>query len=77
MVPHMKPKTPRAGHSEEYAEFPPSFVDARALGKIYRVSSRCILNWAKDGTIPVAFKVGRVIRFNPEAVEHALIHKSK
>ena len=30
------------------------------------VSERCVLKWAKNGTLSPAYQVGRVIRFSPD-----------
>jgi len=42
------------------------------LGEIYKVSSDSILRWHKSGLIPSEVSVGRIIRFDREAVADAL-----
>ena len=52
---------------------PPPLVDASTLARRYMVTSKTVRNWARDGRIPTALAVGRVIRFDADAVEKALL----
>jgi len=47
-------------------------LTADDLAKIFNVSSRTILNWYYDGIIPARIRVGKVIRFELDAVMTAL-----
>ena len=47
-------------------------VDAETIAKPLGLTGRTIRNWAKSKRIPIALKVGKVIRFDPEAVARAL-----
>lgn len=42
------------------------------LAKALRVSPSVVSRWAKDGTITPAFKVGKVIRYDLDAVKSEL-----
>jgi excisionase family DNA binding protein len=45
---------------------------AEEIAKPINVTSRTILAWAAAGTIPVALRQGRIVRFSPSAVARAL-----
>jgi len=45
---------------------------ARELAGRYGLTPRTVLKWASAGLIPVAVKVGSVVRFDPDAVADAL-----
>lgn len=50
----------------------PDLSTPAQMGEALQVTSHTILNWARSGKIPVAFQLGRVVRFNPAAVAAAL-----
>lgn len=50
----------------------PTLVTARQLARPLQVSDRLIHMWAEKGTIPVALRAGKIVRFDPEAVASAL-----
>jgi len=45
---------------------------ARELAGRYGLTSRTVVKWANAGLIPVAVKLGSVVRFDPDAVADAL-----
>lgn len=45
---------------------------AKEVAERYGVAHRTVLKWAKEGTVPVALRVGGVLRFDPDAVADAL-----
>jgi excisionase family DNA binding protein len=45
---------------------------AKEVAARYGVAPRTVLKWAKNGTIPVAIRIGSVLRFDPDAVADAL-----
>jgi hypothetical protein len=36
------------------------------VAKREQISERCVLQWAKNGTLTPAYQVGRVVRFSPD-----------
>lgn len=50
----------------------PSLATAAQIAAPLQVTSRTITAWAADGTVPVAFRRGKVLRFSPPAVAAAL-----
>ncbi len=54
--------------STSYVSFPWKHQD---VAKAYSVSTRTVANWCSGRRIPY-LKVGRSVRFNPEAVSQAL-----
>lgn len=51
---------------------PTAYQSASQLGERYGVSRRTVIGWYHDGIIPAAIHVGRVLRFDPSAVDQAL-----
>ncbi len=51
-------------------------VPAAEVGKYFNVSARTILNWAYEKKIPVAVRMGRVVRFNLDDVRRQIEGKS-
>ncbi len=47
-------------------------VAAPVLARKFGVSTPTIRDWAARGVIPVAVRVGRVLRFDPDAVTRAV-----
>lgn len=68
-----KPAATEPSKTVELWSLPP-LSTAEQIGDALQCSSRTILNWSKGPTpkIPVAFQVGKVIRFDPRQVALAL-----
>lgn len=50
----------------------------KEIGVLVKTTAQTVLNWYHAGVIPAAFAVGRTIRFDRNAVIHALAeHTSK
>ena len=69
--------TESTAEAAERAEAPrarkvPHLVTAKELAEFYKVSAPTISTWHREGVIPAAVHVGRVIRFDPEDVADAL-----
>ena len=47
-------------------------VTAEELAAYLKVDPHTVLNWAKAGIIPEAFRVGRTVRFSLSAVKSCL-----
>jgi excisionase family DNA binding protein len=47
-------------------------VTAEELAAVLKVDPHTVLNWAKAGIIPEAFRVGRTVRFSLDAVNASL-----
>lgn len=47
------------------------------IAKKYNVTTRTVLNWAEGKVIPTEIRVGRIIRFDEDAVDKALKDRSK
>ena len=45
---------------------------AEEIAAYFKVDPKTILNWAKDGSIPEALRIGRVVRFNLADVKSSL-----
>jgi excisionase family DNA binding protein len=45
---------------------------AEEMAAFLKVDPKTVLNWAKDGVIPEAFRVGRTVRFSMDAVKTSL-----
>ncbi|MEK0448527.1 MAG: Helix-turn-helix domain [Verrucomicrobiota bacterium] len=52
-----------------------TFHDKKAMATRYRVSTRTITNWVRDGILP-AIKIGNILRFDPDSCDIALKRKS-
>ena len=50
----------------------PFLATARQIAGVLQVSTRTVHLWAEAGTIPVALRQGKVVRFHPPAVAKAL-----
>jgi excisionase family DNA binding protein len=50
----------------------PDLATPAQLAEALQVTSHTILNWERSGKIRAAFRLGRVVRFNPMAVAEAL-----
>lgn len=50
----------------------PSLATATQIARVLQVSARTIHLWAEAGTVPVALRQGKVVRFHPPAVAEAL-----
>ena len=50
----------------------PNLSTAEEIAKPLNITSRTVLAWAAAGTIPVALRQGRIVRFSPSAVAKAL-----
>jgi len=50
----------------------PALATAAQLARVLQVSARTVHLWADAGTIPVALRQGRVVRFHPPAVAMSL-----
>lgn len=72
----MSERTP-SKQTAETGFTPRQLVDAETLAKYYRVTSKTIRNWSRDGKIPTVISVGRVIRFDPAEVDRALTQKKQ
>ncbi|MEO8613873.1 MAG: hypothetical protein ABI600_01930 [Luteolibacter sp.] len=62
----------RESGSAEPAFVLPSLSTAEQIARVLQVTSRAVHAWAAAGTVPVAFRQGRIVRFNPLAVAKAL-----
>ena len=51
---------------------PEDIVTAEELAAVLKVDPHTVLNWAKAGIIPEAFRVGRTVRFSRDAVKASL-----
>lgn len=61
--------TPPSLPSDSPAE---DIVTAEELAAVLKVDPHTVLNWAKAGIIPEAFRVGRTVRFSLDAVNASL-----
>ena len=50
----------------------PELATAEEIAAPLKVTARTIHSWASAGTIPVALRQGRIVRFSPPAVAKAL-----
>lgn len=50
----------------------PSLATAEQIAHVLQVSARTIHLWAAAGTIPVALRQGKVVRFHPPSVAESL-----
>ena len=53
-------------------DVPPDLHTAEEIAAVLKVDPKTVLNWAKAGIIPEAFRVGRTVRFSLDAVKAAL-----
>jgi len=53
-------------------EVPQGLHTAEEIAEVLKVDPKTVLNWAKAGIIPEAFRVGRTVRFSLEAVKASL-----
>ncbi len=53
-----------------------SYVNAESIGQKVGVKASTIKKWARGGLIPCLKLTGRVLRFDPEAVEQALAKRA-
>ncbi len=53
-----------------------SYVNAENIGQKVGVKASTIKKWARGGIIPCLRLTGRVLRFDPEAVEQALAQRA-
>lgn len=53
-------------------DVPEDLHTAEEVAEYLKVDPKTVLNWAKDGIIPEAFRVGRTVRFSIEAVKASL-----
>lgn len=51
---------------------PADLHTAEEMAAFLKVDPKTVLNWAKDGIIPEAFRVGRTVRFSMDAVKTSL-----
>ena len=51
---------------------PGGLIKASHLARLLSVNSRTLHNWCEAGLIPVAYRAGRTVRFDPDAVKEAL-----
>lgn len=51
---------------------PQDLHTAEEVAEYLKVDPKTVLNWAKSGIIPEAFRVGRTVRFSLEAVKASL-----
>jgi excisionase family DNA binding protein len=49
-----------------------AYVDAGVIAKLMGVKQTTVRRWAREGRIPFLRPTGRVLRFDPDAVERAL-----
>lgn len=50
----------------------PSLATAEQLAQVLQVTARTVHLWAVAGTIPVALRQGKVVRFHPPAIAQSL-----
>ncbi len=53
-----------------------TYVDAGAIAKLIGVKQTTVRRWAREGRIPYLRPTGRVLRFDPDAVEQALAERA-
>lgn len=53
-------------------ETPADLYTAEEIAEYLKVDPKTVLNWAKSGIIPEAFRLGRTVRFSLEAVKACL-----
>lgn len=53
-------------------DIPQDLHTAEEIAAYLKVDPKTVLNWAKSGIIPEAFRVGRTVRFSMEAVKASL-----
>ena len=53
-------------------DVPQGLHTAEEIAEVLKVDPKTVLNWARDGIIPEAFRVGRTVRFSLDAVNAAL-----
>ena len=53
-------------------DVPSDLYTAEEIAEVLKVDPKTVLNWAKAGIIPEAFRVGRTVRFSLEAVKASL-----
>lgn len=53
-------------------DVPEDLHTAEEVAEYLKVDPKTVLNWAKNGIIPEAFRVGRTVRFSIEAVKASL-----
>ena len=51
---------------------PDELHTAEEIAAVLKVDPKTVLNWAKSGIIPEAFRVGRTVRFSLDAVKDSL-----
>ena len=51
---------------------PQGLYTTEEIAEVLKVDPKTVLNWAKEGIIPEAFRVGRTVRFSLDAVKEAL-----
>jgi excisionase family DNA binding protein len=56
----------------EVPQVPQDLHTAEEIAEVLKVDPKTVLNWAKAGVIPEAFRVGRTVRFSLEAVKASL-----
>ncbi|MEI7912941.1 MAG: helix-turn-helix domain-containing protein [Verrucomicrobiota bacterium] len=56
----------------EVPQAPQDLHTAEEIAEVLKVDPKTVLNWAKAGIIPEAFRVGRTVRFSLEAVKASL-----
>lgn len=66
VMPTVAQNTNKAEPAQTPLDSPTTFAD------FILVSPQCVRNWCHDGTIPLKFKAGRIIRFEREAALRAL-----
>ncbi len=49
-----------------------TYETAVEIAARFKVSRRTVLYWVEAGIVPTVFHVGRIVRFDPDAVEEAL-----
>lgn len=63
---------PTIPSSANAGEVPTDLYTAEEIAAFLKVDPKTVLNWAKDGIIPEAFRVGRTVRFSQDAVKASL-----
>jgi excisionase family DNA binding protein len=53
-----------------------TFLKKSQVAKMFQVSERTIENWVSDGFLP-AFRIGRSVRFNREAILNKIREQQK
>ncbi|MCP5428625.1 MAG: helix-turn-helix domain-containing protein [Chromatiaceae bacterium] len=64
--------TPHAMSTSQPGDPPSDLHTAEEIAVFLKVDPKTVFNWAKSGTIPEAFRVGRIVRYSMDAVKASL-----